>query len=179
MYYRALSGLHSGKPAIAQGTYLKAMKVPKKYRTPEMSDLWRIIEAYLVLLGMGNVEGWRLGRFLNSLSVVQNDKSGHGAAVLIAELLHLLQAKKYERFRYRCERLNEYIRDHLEEKVRAVAMLRLLQCVVRGGFDRSSVEEHGRKYLPDLSEQPSGTEVQESELLPFLQCWKLALDFIS
>lgn len=177
MYYRAVSGLHSGKPAITKDTYEKAVRVPKKYRTPQMQDIWRIIGAWLALFQRD--DQWRLGRFLNSLEVVGSDKAGHGAAVLIIELLHLLKGKQYERYRHRCERLNEYITNHLKGKDRATAMLRLFQCVVRGGFDRSATKRHGWKYLPALSGCPTGTEVQELELLPFDRCWKLILDFLS
>lgn len=182
MIHRAILGFHSNKIAITFDAYLKARRVPKKHRTEQVDERWLIIRAYLQLYDVDLPGTWRLSRFLNSLPYSNKDKSGPILSVMIVELLHLLKARNYETYRIRCERLDDYIRAHLNDKKmeRIIAFLRMLQCVVRGGFQRSEVQRKARSYLPVLSDtHPSiGADVREIEVVPFERLWGLVLDFL-
>ena len=178
MFYRALLGFHSNKPAMAFDVWQKVDKVPKKFRTPEMEDIWLLVQAYFELTKKG-ARKWRLGKFLNSLQVLNTDKSGHNVSVLVVELMHLLKSKKFEKYAYRCERLDAYIDQHLKGKGldRYVHFLRLLQCIVRGGFQKVQVLKKAKKYLHGLKETAPriGADVREVEIVPFEALWEMAL----
>ncbi|MEO1257986.1 MAG: hypothetical protein AAFZ15_04285 [Bacteroidota bacterium] len=182
MLHRALLGFHSGKAAIAVDSYQKAMKVPRKLRTEQIQERWRIIRAYLELFDRGTGT-WRLTKFLNSFPYSQSDKSGPILSVHIAELLHLLKQNKFEAYRYRCERMTAYIDRYLNKKkelVRFVHFFRLLQCVVRGGFRRTEAAKKGKIYLNKLhSSTPRiGADVREVEVVPFERLWEMALGWL-
>ena len=114
MIHRALLGFHSRKPAIALDAWHKATKLPKKFQTEQVKERWQIVRAYLELYDVEMPGKWRLSRFINSLPVSSSDKIGNHLSILIVEMLHLLKAKKYEHYRYRCERLEAYIKEHLK-----------------------------------------------------------------
>ena len=179
MVHRALLGFHSAKIAIAKDSYQKAIKVPKKLRTEQVQERWRIIRAYLELFDRGTGT-WRLAKFLNSFPYSQSDKSGPILSVHIAELLHLLKQGKFEAYRYRCERMTAYIDRYLNKKkelIRFVHFFRLLQCVVRGGFRRKEATKKGKLYLNKLqSSTPRiGADVREVEVVPFERLWEMVL----
>ena len=182
MLHRALLGFHSGKPAIALDTYRKAMKLPKKFRAKLVEERWQIIRAYLELYDIETPGTWRLRKFLNSMPTLSSDKSGQHVNVVILELLHLLKAKKFESYRYRCERVEAYISAHLKGKGldRYICFLRLLHCVVRGGFQKEAVSEKGAKYLQTLQTTSPrvGADVREVEVVPFEGLWEMALGWL-
>ena len=179
MLHRVLLGFHSNKPAIAFDAWRKASTIPKKFRTAEMEERWRIIRAYLELFDFPIPGNFRLGRFLNSLQFTDSDKPGHYISVVIVELLHLLRAGKYGKYQQRSERLDDLIDIHLKGKdmERSINFLRLLQCVVRGGFRRDEVVKKAGKYLHNLdnSHPVIGADVREVEVVPFTVLWEMTL----
>jgi hypothetical protein len=182
MLHRALLGFHSGKPAIALDAYRKAIKVPKKARTDQVEDQWRIVRAYLELYDVEAPGTWRLSRFLNSLQATNADKAGFQVSVKIVELMHFLKQREFEKYRYRCERLEAYIDHHLKGKEldRYIHFLRLLQCIVRGGFQQEEVIKKGNKYLKALKEESPriGADVREVEIIPFEMLWEMAIGWL-
>ncbi len=180
-FLRALLGFHSGKPAIAFDAWNKAMKMPKKYRIEEMQERWLIIEAYLVLQDFELKKKFRLGRFLNSLPISTADKTGQHVTVIILELLHLLKAGNLERFTIRAGHLDKYIHEHLRKKkelARIIHFLRLLQCIVRGGFQTKEIEEKAKPYLIELENTTPQISTETIEIIPFKRCWHMALSWL-
>ncbi|MEO1260978.1 MAG: hypothetical protein AAFZ15_19415 [Bacteroidota bacterium] len=182
MLQRALLGFHSGKTAITLDAYLKALKVPKKKRTTQIGEQWQIIRAYLELYEVDVPGPWRLSRFLNSVQMSSADKAGNFVAIKIAELMHLLKRREFEKYTYRCERLDPYIDQHLKGKKldRYVHFLRLLQCIVRGGFQKEEVLKKAKKYLHGLKETAPriGADVREVEIVPFEALWEMAMGIL-
>ena len=180
MLQRALLGFHSGKPAITLDAYLKFLKLPKKKRTGQINEQWQIIRAYLQLYEVDAPGPWRLSRFLNSVQMSSTDKAGNFIAIKIVELMHLLRRREYEKYAYRCERLDPYIDQHLKGKKldRYVHFLRLMQCIVRGGFQKEGVLKKAKKYLHGLKESAPriGADVREVEIVPFEALWEMALE---
>lgn len=182
MLQRALLGLHSGHPAMSLDAIRRAVRIPKKYRTKEMEERWMVMDAYLRLFGQGLNKQWRLRKFLNSLELTGIEKSGQNVSVTIVELMHLLKERKYEAFRKRCEGLDRYIRTHLkvQSMERTVAFMRMIQCVVRGGFQADEVKRKASPYLAQLrhSHPSTGADVREIEAVPFEVLWGLVLGFL-
>ncbi|MEZ4955225.1 MAG: hypothetical protein R2825_16805 [Saprospiraceae bacterium] len=184
--FRALYGFYSNKPMIAFAAWKKTTSLPKNFRNELMEENWLIIRAYLELLVKSNriepIGTWRLNRFLNSVGQSNLEKEGKNISIIIVELLHLLADKKLERYSTRCEKLDDYIKTHLNnvEQSRAKLFLRLLQCIVRGGFKKKEANNKGREYLRTLIKSNSmvSTDVREVEIIPFEMLWEMAIGWL-
>lgn len=180
MLHRALLGFHCGKLAIAVDAYSKAVKVPKKFRTEEIDQRWKIIRAYLELFDFDIDGKWRLRKFLNSVGILEGDKKGQKVSIIVVELLHHLKAQQFEKYQRCSQKLNDYIQANLKERGRYMNFLRLLQCIERSGFDAREARRKGSKYMAALRGKfpRIGADVESVEVLPFEKLWEMALGWL-
>lgn len=176
MFFRAIAGFHSGKPAIAYNAFNKISNISKKHQTKEMKERFMVVNAYLALLGYDLPKKFFIGRFLNSFNLLNNDKKAMNVTLIILELMHLLKVRKFSRFTDRCEQLDRYIHDHLKGKGRdrCISFLRLMQCIVRGGFRLPAIERKAEPYLTQLKNSRPNISSETIEIVPFETLWDMA-----
>ncbi|MEO1257713.1 MAG: hypothetical protein AAFZ15_02920 [Bacteroidota bacterium] len=180
MLNRALLGFHSEKPAIAFSAWNKSTQVPKKHLTEAIQQRWMIVESYLALMDFELPKKFRLGRFLNSVPLMESDKSGQNVNVVILGLMHLLKAQKLREYDDRIDQMDKYIHQHLRGKNRnrSIHFLRMLQCVQRGGYHRVAVERKAQSYIANLEKTTPSISANAVELVPFMVLWKMLLDWL-
>ena len=180
MLHRSILGFHSEKPAIAFATWNKVGQVPAKQQPEEFKQRWLVVEAYLSLMDFDLPQKFRLRRFLNSVPMLESDKSGQNINIILLELLHLLKARKLRDFDDRVDQLDKYIHQHLRGKNRhrCVNFLRMLQCVQRGGYRKVAVERKARPYLANLEKTVPNISANAVELVPFKVLWEMALGWL-
>ena len=176
MFLRAVTGFHSGKPAIAYDSWNKVSKIPKKHQTEEMQERFQIIEAYLALMDFDMPRSFRLRRFMNSVPTISAEKSGLNVTVYILELMHLLKAGNITSFIDRCGQIDKYIREHLigKNRERSIAFLRLMQCIYKGGFRLPAIERKAEPYLAVLKNTTPKINSETIEIVPFETLWRMA-----
>ena len=138
-----------------------------------LKDEWRIFKAYVGLLGhFGEVESnknFRLGKFLNTLEVIEKDKEINNVHVLIIQFLYYLNNRGFDKIiemeagitRYRTRYLaNEFTQ-------RTNIFLTFLIELTRKSFDMKKVRY--RETLKELNDSPldvSKIEI-DAEIIPF------------
>ena len=146
----------------------------------EIQERWVIVEAYLALMDVELPKKFRLRRFLNSVPLMNADKSGQNVNVIILELLHLLKARKLREYDDRCDQLDKYIHQHLRGKnrQRSILILRMLQSVQRGGYRKVAVQRKAQAYLTNLEKSAPQVSLNSVEIVPFGVLWEMALEWI-
>ncbi len=184
--------MHSEEYQEAQAIHDKTVAHPEFENLPRnVVETWMIFEAYLkylILAGQFEPAGgadredikFRLGRFLNEMSVFSKDKRGMNITILIIEVLFQILNGDRGQLIDRVEAIDKYRSRYLQEEEtrRCNHFFRMLLQIPKNAFDRELAEQKAAKDLAALQQVPIelANQTYEIEILPYEKLWAIALD---
>jgi hypothetical protein len=158
--------------------------------SPHRKEKWRIFELYLVYLFpneplvsyRGSLKKRRLilKDFLRQVPTYAHDKRGYNVAILIVQILFLLDQQDFDGIINRVEALKTYRSRYLRSSGQRQSALffRMLQVMVQKSFKRAEVEKAASKALIDLNFSTAQYEeiTEALQILPFDWVWKRMLE---
>ncbi len=149
---------------------------------------WKIYEAYLeFLIAMNELDvsemqhksRFRLGKFLNEVSVYSKDKMGLNVPIRILQFLFLIQRKSYGDIIDRAEGLRAYTYRYLKkpDTRRSYYFIRMLLELPEAAFHKEAVKRKAEKHFSKLKEISSATSVEAGsiEVVPYEDLWEMVL----
>ncbi|MCB9048181.1 MAG: hypothetical protein H6556_02025 [Lewinellaceae bacterium] len=181
--------LHSEKYQSAYEVYKEVTEqkhFSKQYSA--IQEVWYINEAYLYyFMSMGIIEvgeedsirKFRASRFLNEVPTYAKDKRGNNIAILILQVLFLLQQQQYGKIIDRVESLRTYTHRYLrrDETFRSNCFIKMLTQLPAANFHKVAVIRRARKYWEKL--QSVGiihNQSLELEAVPYEKLWQFVLE---
>ena len=157
-----------------------------------MEEFWKIAKPYIFflykcnLISLGDRESsfkkFRIYKFLNDVPMYSKDKRGFNISILIAHVLLLIAAKKYDQIIDRVEALNQYCYRYLrrDETFRSNCFIKMLLQLPKAGFHNLRVHRYAKKYHEKLLSVPLEMSKQptEIELIPYEDLWELVLELL-
>ncbi|WP_421800416.1 hypothetical protein [Haliscomenobacter sp.] len=148
-----------------------------------LQEFWRIVEAYLVLLGRLNqlpdqlitknehLAHFKIGRFVNDVPLSSKDKKGLNIHVLILEMMFNLVNLDFDHLSNRIDAINKYRNRYLQSSdlQRSDCFFRFLLSLPKIIFDRTALLRKQRETIAKLSLMPHAysTQSAEMEIVPY------------
>ncbi len=180
--------LHTGAYEKAKEVYDQATKHAKFKKLPEFSrEIWKIYQAwihFLMLAGKIKMPAnkrkkFRVGKFLNEVPTFSKDKRGLNIPILIAQIVLLLQKKKYDAILNRVEAIQKYKSRYLdkENNFRSNLFIRMLLHIPKHNFSHHAVTKKTKKLFSRLQEVPLevANQSHDLEILPYEDTWEIIL----
>ncbi len=149
---------------------------------------WTVYEAHIELLvAFGKIKTdqpskFRLNKFLNDVPLYTKDKKGLNIAILIIQVLFLLQQRKYSQIIDRVDALKQYCYRYLkkDDTFRSHCFIRMLLQMPRADFNRIRTERYAEPFLTKLRSVPIAVSEQsiEVEVIPYEDLWKMTLELL-
>jgi len=192
LYY--LLAMHSGEYKEGYHILRKVYDHPRmKYLPANAREIWTIFRAYVYYLIEGghiqlneeenSFSKFRLGRFMNETPIFSKDKRGMNIAILIIQVLYLIQQEKYNVAIDKLESLQKYCARYLhkDETIRSYYFLKMLLTIPAASFHRVAVERKSASYYQKLTVIPleDTNQTYKIEILPYEKLWELALASLS
>ncbi len=165
----------------------KESTLHKKFATmpANVKEVWKIYEAWLYFLQKsGRIEptpdsriAFRVAKYVNEVPTFSKDKRGLNIAVLISQIVLLLQQKKYDLILDRIEAIAKY-KDRYMDKVynsRSNTFICMLLEMLKANFHQNKVIQRTTRFLKKLHETPIeiAREGHDLEILPYEDAWEL------
>lgn len=190
-FYYLLLMFRCEKYQKALPTFMEASKHPKfQKQTDALKEQWTIAEAYVhYLVECGKIKlsfqeekamgKFRVGKFLNQVTVYSKDKRGANISILILQILFLLKQKKYEETNDRLDAIMAYSYKYLKKNdtFRSNCFIHMLLQLPKSYFNRKVAARKTQKYLDKLKSVPLEVAGQSSELemVPYEKLWEMVL----
>ena len=133
--------------------------------------------------GKGDAEKFRLSSWVNSISLIVQDKRGANIPVLIFQALFLLYDGRFDDFDNRVEALRKYRQRNLapeSEHFRTDCFIRLLENVTKYGYRHQAVEKAAVPLLEKLHSVSNDLLDRsfEIEVVPYERQWEWVRDIM-
>ncbi len=186
-----LLSMHTGEYQQAYHVFNEAVYHKRFQFLPDnIFELWTVKEAYIhYLIDTGKIvpdkedkrfTKFRLGRFLNNTPIFSKDKRGVNIAILIIQILFLIQQEKYNVAIDKIEAIEKYCFRYLQkdDTYRSNCFIKMLLQIPIASFHKAAVMRKSKNYLKKLKDVPLEIAGQshEIELIPYEDLWRLALD---
>jgi hypothetical protein len=167
----------------------------RRFKTlpPAEQESWKIYEGYVhLLIAAGKVKQseaekkkskFRPARFLNAVPNFSKDKRGMNIPVLVAHVIYLLYAKRYDEAYDRMLALEKYNDRHLkegEDTFRTWCFMQALLQIQKADFKKKGSEERAAEVLRRMSSQPIQylNAPHEVEAIPYEHFWEMAMEAV-
>lgn len=181
-----LLAMHAGKHKQAADLFDLATGHPRfQYLSAEKSEEWKIFEAYLnyVLPSKAKSKEFKILKFINEVPIYSKDKGGLYPAILIAQLLYLIDHGEEDRIERQIESLRIFSSRNLSGKksVRTSLFIKMLRQLVNCNFKPEKVRVKAAIYLKKLHESKYSqqTENETMEIIPYEDIWNIMLNRMS
>ena len=191
--YYFLLAMHTENYINAAGIFLKVTNHPRfGFTSEERQEKWKIFEAYLnyifetenlnrdLLTSDLNKRKFRLLKFLNEVPNFTKDKKGYNVAILVIQILYMLEKGDYAGIINRSEALNVYCSRYLrkDDSYRSSCFLKMLLTMEKEDFKYERTRQMAQKYLDKMHEgdEASGNKVYEWEIIPYETLWNKVLN---
>ena len=186
-----LLAMHSAKYKAAYDIYDAVISNNRfKYLPDNVQEVWTIFWAYLYYLHRtghlqmevenGAFSKFRLGRFMNETPIFSKDKRGMNIAILVVQVLLLVEQEKYYVAIDKLESLQKYCARYLHkaETMRSYYFLKMLLCFPKGNFHRAAVERKADGFLQSLKKLPieNANQTYKIEIIPYETLWTIAIE---
>lgn len=165
----------------------EALNHKKFHKLPEAErEVWLIGQAYVAfLVDCKKIVSdnpiyvqFKVGKFLNSLPVFSQDKSGLNIPILVVQVLLQLVKKEYGKIELSIESLEVYGSRYLRtdnNNFRSHCFIKMIAQLVKGHFHQAAVKRKAQKYLARLHQVPlkSANQAHEIEFIPYEILWEL------
>ena len=189
MESRLLLALHGEQYEVAHETF-EAVYQNKRFKQmdEDESAKWNAFEAYLCFLRWFTTEQsvprpkrykqFRVKRFLEEPIIFPKQQRVFTVFLVVAQVLFLLEQKRWGEAFERIERLRDYSNRLLrqEEHLRLMQFIRLLQQLAKAHFDFDQIGVY-QKYLDKLEDYPVHYRggINDLEILPYPKLWNIVL----
>ena len=144
------------------------LKQVTNYPTSIVRERYELFNAYAAIFDDRKI---KVSRFANEVYEFSKDKEGYNIAILIAELIHLLKNKSYDKFIDRIEAIDKYISRTVNSRrvYRSKYFLKILLLAPSSNFHSFLFETKAKKNLEKIKELPISqfTPSVEVELIPY------------
>ncbi len=186
-----LLAMHTENYINAAGIYLKVINHPRfAYTAPERQEKWKIFEAYIYyifetegldrdLLTENGKRKFRLLKFLNEVPHFSKDKKGFNVAILVLQVLYMLEKGDYTGIINRSEALNVYCSRYLrkDDSFRNSCFLKMLLTMEKEDFKLERTRQMAMKYLRKMTDTDNQDNiVHEWEIIPYETLWEKVLN---
>ncbi|MGZ5304496.1 MAG: hypothetical protein ACXWDO_10320, partial [Bacteroidia bacterium] len=164
-----------------------------EYTRPQQQELWKIFGGYLWFTATSEQNDvcinkltsrkqlFRFSKLLNEIPHFAQDKKGMNVAVLILQILLLLQKKEYVAIISRTEALKSYIYRNLDKDAhRSHVFIKMLLAMEKSQFEANKTTQKTKSLLEKLKQVDlSYTATQaRMEIIPYEQLWQSALNLL-
>lgn len=191
--YLFLLAMHTANYQDAYHLFREAV-THKRYEflSEHIQELWQLYQAYVhLLIDTGHIlpddddrlfTAFRIKRFLNSMPIYSKDKRGMNIAILVVQILFLIQQGQHDTAVDRIEAVEKYCSRYLfkAETLRSYYFIHLLLTIPQAGFNRIAVERHAKKHIAKLASIPSeiSSQYHKIEIIPYEQLWDMAVTML-
>ncbi len=186
--------LNKGDLVKATDLYIEVVTHSRfEYIRPQQQELWKIFGGYLWFTATSQKNDiciekltsrkqlFRFSKLLNEIPHFAQDKKGMNVAVLILQILLLLQKKEFVAIISRTEALKSYIYRNLDKDAhRSHVFIKMLLTMEKSQFDAAKTAQKTKNLLEKLKQGDlSYTATQaRMEIIPYEQLWQTALNLI-
>lgn len=183
--------LHTNKFSLASDYLYETITHPRFEFLPENAkEIWRVYEAYvhyLELVGKansnGNVQKFKLAKFINETPIFSKDKSGVNVAIIVIKFLLQLQERRYSQILNEVEAIEQYCYRHLrgDHIKRSYYFIKMLLYISASGFDPEKSAIKAERYLIKLKESTFAImdHSHGMEVIPYEILWEIVLESIA
>ena len=188
--YYFLLCMHTHKYDKATEIYEKVVSHPRfEHLDENRREKWRIFEGFLKYM-MGGVDGeagglaasrFNIWKFLNEVPIYSKDKRGLNIAIIILQVLFLLDRQDYDGIIKRAEALKVYCSRYLknDEDFRSNCFLKMVLIMEKKDFDKEQTSKIAEKYFSKLKTSRfsySHGSLATLEIIPYEQLWLTILE---
>jgi hypothetical protein len=174
--------MHTGNYTRALQLFYEVSSHPKfSQQNPERLEKWKIFEAYLnyVLPSQLPKKNFNLFKFLNEVSIYSKDKKGYNFAILVAEILLLIEIGDVDKLINIAEPFKVYVARYVSRKnnLRSYYFAKLLLVLFKYNFEPVKSEQIGKKFLErliNISSHDNG-DLESIEVIPYDTVWPLLI----
>ncbi|MBC8046996.1 MAG: hypothetical protein H7Y00_09395 [Fimbriimonadaceae bacterium] len=190
--YYFLLAMHTENYMNAAGIFLKVVNhIRFPFTSEERQEKWKIFEAYLNyvfetenlnkdLLVDANRRKFRLLKFLNEVPRFTKDKKGYNVAILVIQVLYMLEKGDHGSIINRSEALSVYCSRYLrkDDAYRSSCFLKMLLTMEKEDFKYERTKQMALKFQRKLAEgSPDGSShVNDWEIIPYEVLWEKVLN---
>lgn len=156
---------------------------------PRIQEMWKIFQAYLFyLIKIGKITSeeaaaqtskFKIGKFLNELSLFNKDKRGMNISILIIQILYSIAAREYDQSIERIDAIEKYCARWLKEKdtFRSNTFIKMMLQIPIAYFHREGVSRKTAKYAKALQTVPLevARQTHEIEIIPYEDLWEMTM----
>lgn len=189
--YYFLLAMHTKNYEKAKEIYETVVSHPRYNNAfPRKKEKWKIFNAYLSYIQLvvsseeneeeTMVRRFRLFKFLNEVPIYSKDKRGLNIAILILQILFLLDRRDFNGIISRTEALKVYCSRYLrsDENYRSNCFLKMMLTMEKKNFNLEHTRKVARKYFNKLESSrfhyKHGSR-SEIEIIPYEHLWHLIL----
>lgn len=180
--YDFLLSMHIGNFSRALQLFYEVTGHAKfSQQSPERLEKWKIFEAYLnyALPAQLPKKNFNLFKFLNEISIYSKDKKGYNFAILVAEIILLIETDDLDKLINIAEPFRVYVARYVSRKnnLRSYYFAKLLLVLFKYQFDPVKAALIGKKFLERLNQitpQYKG-DLESVEVIPYDKLWELLL----
>jgi hypothetical protein len=175
--------MHTGNYSKALQLFYEVTEHPKfHHQNPERLEKWKIFEAYLnyALPSQLPKKNFNLFKFLNEMHIYSKDKKGFNFAILIAEIILLIEIGDMDKLINIAEPFRVYVARYVSRKnnLRSYYFSKLLMVLFKYEFNPEKSEQIGKKFYDRLNgiNPVYNGDLEGIEVIPYDVLWKLLLN---
>lgn len=182
--------MHTSHYAQAAEVFKQVTEHPRFGNLDEVrKEKWRIFEAFLRYILNGRIDPaagevvesqFKLMKFLNEVPTYSKDKRGLNIAILILQILFLLDRRDFDGIIARAEALKVYCSRYLkvDENYRSNCFLKMMILMEKKGFEYEATSKMAERYFQSLKTSRFNYEagnLASLEIIPYEQLWATIL----
>lgn len=138
-------------------------------------EKWKIFRCFLNLVQPVQFKNMRNAYVNPEVFTSSQDKAGYNLALLIAEIVHLLQTDQISKFEIKEDSFAMYVHRHIKKKKfpRSYYFCKMLLTLYKHSLNRKKIIEAASKFERYLQEYK---ELEHFEVIPYENLWKIILN---
>jgi len=178
-YYILLS-LHTKNYHKAWELFLRAVGNALFTQYPdERREKWRLYEAYLTFVAPDPQRKFKLFKFLNDMPVFSKDKRGINIAIIIAQIILLLDEGKFDTLMDKADAFKIYFKRYVVKEInyRTFYFVKMLELLFKYSFDYKLVKKHAIPLYERLGDKKGHYhgDIEALEIIPYEELWRQIL----
>ncbi len=171
--------------------YEKVTNFPHfKDKQTQIVEMWNIFQAYIFyLIRVEKIpesilsersKRFKMGKFINDITLFSKDKRGMNISVLIIQILYAIADRDYKKSLDRIDGIGKYCARYLKDAdtFRSNCFIKMLLQIPLANFHKEATARKVEKHLKALKSLEAGTASQshEIEIVPYEALWEMAVE---
>jgi hypothetical protein len=181
--------MHTGHFGDANRIYNDVLSNPRfAFQLEQTKEQWRLYEAYLLFAlritdtGFVDEKKFDMKRFLRDVPNYKKDKRGYNIAILVLQIIILLEQNDFDSIIDRMDALRTYRQRYLSSggNNQSALFFKMLMIMEKSFFTYEDTKVKSQKYYDQMIElESSSGETQEGmRILPFDWLWNRILEML-